>query len=868
MNDEQTIYISPDDDLTTVRERLEQISAKRLTMVIPPQTQLRSHVAWKLLYARARELGKEVIIVSSDPQVRSVAHAVKFKVAHSLETSPATGKVRPRHTGNSGGVKTRTSSPLSSHPSSTKDLNESRNAQNRRGPNTRLPRTRPSEPQRHGDQQRRQQAEIEDSGTFSEGTMTSKISHPSAFDASEKHYSQPYDFRIHPTPAIHPLSDQIEEPDLLLEDYTQAQDIRSAAREGQKHFSETDIAPDTRPEEALPPSNITSQPYTADDLLTNMEDSQAPQTEQNSVVSLEGIDTNEHIIQDVGDIEDLPDSTIEYENDRNESNPPPNSKLTPYTEPEQAIEDEEQDNFPSRSYGVRSRRRSHNLPSTPPTPSSLYPWQIDEDALPPVEERQVPPRSSAPLQARMSSVRSSKKLPLDPTASPQSRTSTDRGPQAPIRSTLRPVQQRLGHGEMRLRTRNRQHAAPEKTHQKALISVLIGIILLLFFTFLLVYYGPTAKIAVSIATQDYSQQVTLTAKVGNQAQAIQAQQFSKDFIKNGIGTATGSREVGTNPAQGIVIFTYNGSSPNGIIIPDGSIITTSGDNPIKFTTTAEVLVPPSNQNKVLPPVSIQAVIAGNDGNVDANTITVIPNNTLNNIAQAQNPPIAVSDLNLSVVNEAPTTGGGAKPIATVTSQDLTNVKNNLLEQLQGDINAWQQKLSNTGAVGTPQITNTLTNGPKVDDIEANGTFSATIKATVTILVVRIADLQTAAIKQLNNTIKNDKSYAGETILTDINPAVTINQLKQISADTNSITLTFNATAQAGPREISKEYIRQLVMGKSVFDARRALITIPKVKKVDITVSPSFIPWVTHWDGHINVSIHADVGAGPHKIGGI
>src|SRR5579883_2209748 len=93
MSDEQTIYISPEDDLTTVRERLEKISSRHVTLVIPSQTQLRSHVAWKLLYARARELGKEVLIVSSDPQVRAVAHAVKFAVAYSLE-SPQPGKRR------------------------------------------------------------------------------------------------------------------------------------------------------------------------------------------------------------------------------------------------------------------------------------------------------------------------------------------------------------------------------------------------------------------------------------------------------------------------------------------------------------------------------------------------------------------------------------------------------------------------------------------------------------------------------------------------------------------------------------------------------------------------------------------------------
>lgn len=870
MSDEQTIYISPDDDLTTVRERLEQIAAQRLTMVIPPQTQLRSHVAWKLLYARTRELGKEVTIVSSDPQVRSVAHAVKFKVAHSLETPPAIGKARPTsrpgRTGSSGGAKTRTSPSPSSRSSSAKAANESHSIHNRRGAsNTQPPRTLSSEPGRHEKHPSRQQEGFEDIETFSEETVTGETPHPLAFGISEKQYGQSYDFRIHPTPAIHPLTDQIEEPDLLLEDYTQAQDILSAAREGQKRLPESAIGSDTQPEQAFPLSSTSSQSAIGDNLLTNFEDSQAPQTGQTNIVSIEeGIDTNEHIIQDVEDVEDLPDSIIdnpiEDGSNKDESVPPPNVQTITDIESEQAKNDEEQDKFPSRSYGVRSRRKSSNLSSTPPKPSTASSWQLDEDALPPIEEHPVPPRSSAPVQPRVSSARSSKKLPLASTASPKSRTSTGRGAQAPIKSTPRLMQQHPGPGVKRSRTR--PQTISNKTHQNVLIAVLIGIILLLFAAYLLVYYGPTANVTVGITTRDYSQQVTLTATIGNQAQ-----QFSQNFIKSGVGTATGSQEVGTNPAQGIVIFTYNGSNPNGIIIPDGSIITTSGDNPIEFATTAEVLVPPSNQNKILPPVSIQAVKPGQDGNVDANSITVIPNSTLNSIAQAQNPPIAVSGLKLSVVNEASTTGGGVKATPAVTNQDLTNVKNNLLQQLQGEINAWQQQLSNTGAVGTPQIATTLTNGPKVNDIEANGTFSGTIRVTATVLVVHTANLQKAAIKQLNDTIKNDKAYAGETILTDMNPEVTISQLKQVAANANSITFTFNAKAQTGPEVITKAYIQQLVMGKPLSDARTVLLNTPKVKTVDITVSPGFMPWITHWDGHINVIIHpAVVGTTSHPDG--
>ncbi len=90
MSDEQTIYIGPQDDLTNVRERLERIPARRVTLVIPSQTLLRALIAWRNLYARAQELGKEVLIISSDPQVRSVAQGAKFKVTSLEELQQST----------------------------------------------------------------------------------------------------------------------------------------------------------------------------------------------------------------------------------------------------------------------------------------------------------------------------------------------------------------------------------------------------------------------------------------------------------------------------------------------------------------------------------------------------------------------------------------------------------------------------------------------------------------------------------------------------------------------------------------------------------------------------------------------------------
>lgn len=855
MSDEQTIYISPEDELTAVRERLEQIPARHLTMVISPQTQLRSHVAWKLLYARARELGKEVVIVSSDPQVRSVAHAVKFKVAHSLESSPAAiGRSRPPsrsgHTSGSGAARTRTSS----HLPSTKATNEPRSIRNQRGTSTMgtTPPTHTPEAERHADPQDRQPTE---------DTTVTEIS-PQTFDAPEQAPSQPYDFHIDTPPAIHPLTDEIEEPDLLLEDYTQAQDIRSAAREGQKHFPETDIAPETRPEKELPPSSTTPQPLIADDLFTYIEeDPQPPHTDESAVISLTGAGIH-HKIEDIKDVSDnIIDSTIEYRGDRDEIVPPASSKPVTYRETEQAIDDDEQDNFPSRTYGVRSRRRSSKLPLLPQTPLTAFTRRFEEDALPPVEERHSKPRSSVPLQLRTPSASSPGKLSPDREARIP-RTNIARGQQAQPKSPPRPVQPRLRSGSTHTGATIRQYAALGINYRKACAAVAIAILLLLV-TYLLLYFGPTAKIIVGIATQDYSKQITFTAKTDNQIPDLKAQQFSKVFLKSGIGTATGNQLVGTNSAQGSVIFTDTGSNPNGIVIPSGSIITTNGDNAIQFATTTEVLVLPSNQNRVPPPVSIQAVKPGNDGNVDAGVITAIPNSTLNSIAQAQIPPIAVSDVNLTVANNAATTGGGAKPTPVVTNQDLSTTQNNLSQQLQSQIQAWQQHLPSTGAVGTPQTTSTLTNAPQVNDIAANGTFSATIKVTATVLFVPTTDLQKAAIQQLNDAIKNDKSHAGDTILSNSNPTVTITQLKQITADANSITFSFNATAKTGSRLITKEYVQSIVKGKSITDTKSALIRIPGVKTVDITISPNFLQWVPSWTGHIDVTIYPVIKAASH-----
>ena len=72
------VYIDTSETITDVRERLACLPQQSIALVVPQPTQLQNIVAWKLLARCVQELGKEVLIVSSDRQIRALAKSVKF----------------------------------------------------------------------------------------------------------------------------------------------------------------------------------------------------------------------------------------------------------------------------------------------------------------------------------------------------------------------------------------------------------------------------------------------------------------------------------------------------------------------------------------------------------------------------------------------------------------------------------------------------------------------------------------------------------------------------------------------------------------------------------------------------------------------
>ena len=224
MADEQIIYLSPEEELTNVRERLEKIPSRRIILVVPGQTQLRSHVSWRLLHARARELNKELLIISSDRQIRSVVKAAGFRVADSLESQPSGRSSRSGRASLGGKTSARLRTPPGKGASSpsTGGLRNRQDAQSAHS----LPPMQPIEPFANHPALG---PKIEDLSSHKDDVPLGRMSSsaPSTFeieDVQDEAYEPPFNYGMSAlAPPVHPINSMTppyeeEEPNLWEED--------------------------------------------------------------------------------------------------------------------------------------------------------------------------------------------------------------------------------------------------------------------------------------------------------------------------------------------------------------------------------------------------------------------------------------------------------------------------------------------------------------------------------------------------------------------------------------------------------------------------------------------------------------------------
>jgi hypothetical protein len=895
MSDEQIVYISPEDDLTNVRERLGRVTSKKVTLVVPNHSQLRSHVAWKLLYSRARDLEKEVLIVSSDPQIRSVALAVNFKVATSLEAA-ASGKSkqvsRPgRPTGSRG----------RSNPSSARSTgkNERRSGVLR---STRHP-TPPASSQ----------------------GMTSKAVRPAEktpkSPPSQPIYGPPTTYPGSSTPPIQPLSpEQLdEEPDLLMEDFNQAQNIRQAAM-GKP--SQPARQPQTRP-------SVPEDPF----LL--MDDSLPPPSlkEQHGSVPRESFATSDYTIQDMAeDVED------DYFSGAGTISSPQTPRPHGWVEP--SPEDEQDLVGPANPRSVRPQRVRKPPAAQPPRRELRETFLGGEDDLPPIEDRPTqvtpplqipkepsrelagpaaqksqpvgdksrpldigtrPPASTQGKRSRPLDVTAQQGLkshpldastmgrrsrPLDATAQPGRKSRPLEGtPQpsstgrksrplegAPHPSSTgrksRPLEPRSNvatPASQRPRSASRfappvtRQAVPSRvprrsaseTNNRWVYLLAMAAIVILLAVGGLVAAGPSADVALTLRTKAYTHDLTIVAQDSKAPDAILVQTQKKTFSKDGTVTATDTKKVGTEPARGFVTFKNSGTQA--AIVPTGTNVATASG--IQFRTEAEPSVLPGNSSGPVPVVAVQP---GEAGNVAGNSITLIPDPSKTTIARASN--IQPGDLKLTVTNEDITRGGGVGNKSAAKKSDIDSASKALHDDLQKDIDTWTKQLAASGVAGTPSQTEQLLNAPEEGKPLDDAKVPVTLNITVTVLYVTNEALQHAAITQLNDFMRKDKGFENARVLEPQGKsAVKLEPTKAPTGDAKSMTMNFKASTLAIPN-LTENDVRSKIAGHTVSDATTALSQLPNVQKVDIKPWPGPVFWLPWWGNRIKVEFIA--GAAP------
>ncbi|GAC1397524.1 MAG: hypothetical protein NVSMB49_03430 [Ktedonobacteraceae bacterium] len=908
MTDDIPIYISPEDDVTSVRERLEKAPNRQVTMVIPAQTQLRSLVAWRVLHADARRMGKDVLVISTDPQIRSLAQAGKFRVAHS-QASSITGKSRPstRPGRSSGTARSKLTSsqarmpvarkPSVQFPPEITDENVGRVRPRENAPRNAdalnswygpLPKDAPVLPNT--------EAPLQPTTT---GNLKGKSTFSPSFDEPEP--GQIYDLHVDPPPALHQVTPNLPQEGSTTywaddADYKQAEDIRNSVQFNDRHLPppvfpgmpKTPQETPTLDEQAqardaavqnntyrttpLPQSPVESVEPNAE-FYPVMDEPFSPLSlsEQRGSAVINGLDTGEHFIHDDAieepvheidsgmHVEDLGEDSGTH---LNTFDMPPIVVDTPHHSWSESLplgQEQQESAGPSRIYKANSPRssRRENRENVPP-PSRRQDLDDPVD-LPPIEERPtviMPPEELAPVSPR-SGTRPRNSLPLDvprtPTANkkPAGKRASQQILSANPRSTTTarpkadiPIRAGTNAGVRRPNAGAPTKKLPEQSSRRSGAVLLLLAILLLLLIGLPAFFVPTADVTLKLPSKDYSHAVMLKA-VSNDLKGSIANAVPSDQLTNDF-VATGTGKATSSAQIGIAPATGFATFTNNgkVLVTIPSGIIITTSNGIVFSTQAEAALDVAGSTTASVLIPIQAQKPGTIGNVPAGSINSLPPDSLNAIVMANK--MSASDLKLSVTNEQATASGGTGNTPAVSQQDIDAAKANLRTTVNKQFNDWlATKVGHGDQSGTLTTTETLENTPTVGQTTSDGTFTEKLKLSVVVLIVRAATLQHAAIAQLNRFVKQDKRLAEYTVVDDAKHPVQVQQVKKTTDGKTTLTLAFTAASKI-VLGINVQHVQSLINGKSIKDARDLLLGLPGVRQVDVRTTPNIGNWTPTW----------------------
>src|SRR5579884_977014 len=911
MAGEQPFYlnISPEENLTDIRERLAQIPNRLIVLIVPRQTRLRNLHSWNLLHHYADDLGKEVWVISDDSPIIEVARRAQFRVG-----SPGGG----RRGSNAGRAAKSAAAQREANSRGTKGISRfhpfsaARQAQVAPRNAERGPRLAPSSPFPPPAPARQEAGEIPISGEDDEPEFADRgpLSAPPVGGQGNR---RDFDFRLASQSPLRPVEATPEpgdeEMDSFPYNYEQSQKIRQAAQQkGEEDDTDVIAGPDTMlspPDRMAPPAEQDAQEETMrrpssplsaplarsaevlDDPYAIPDDFQPlPLSEQRGAAPIHLFDNEEvdslspYAADDTlmqGDIEDLGDDGMD-ELPMAEEAP----ALLPWEEEEADVRPDEQEeevtDLPPIPYRPRSGQLSPAAPDRGTEATAFNPAETEEqeEEIEDQPTRVIRPALSLPdVEATQNAGRASTgeaaaaKPPVVPGTAGRQGGSGPVGLPLPTRASARasatqkrqPAPARSRKPLFSTRRRRRQGWA-----RPLLVAIAV-----LFIAGIILFVVPSADVTVTLAAQSYSWPVVVTASTSqNLAQhtvPLYTISFNSSVTQSGKASGTNTT-VGTAKATGIVQFTNDGSQS--VLIPSGTIVSTA--NNVLFVTDAELLVAAGSTL----PVPVHAQAPGTDGNVAANTITVIPASSLAQIEQAkENQGVTVK---LTVTNPQPTSGGGTGTATTVTKKDVSDLQTKASAQLYQKLQAWLAQQQARGNVLAKQVQEsqlasyeTVKATPAAGQQAASdGTFKETVSLTMPLQFVHAGDLQAQAqaqYQQLSNAktlppgaTRPPQGYepvAGQPV--SLQPKDCASSSKSSTA--NASTLCFTASASVA-QPITAQQVQNLINGRRVDVVRAQLANsktgLPGIKAVKVNVSPGFWPWLPFWTQRITVHFTTDI----------
>jgi serine/threonine protein kinase len=394
-------------------------------------------------------------------------------------------------------------------------------------------------------------------------------------------------------------------------------------------------------------------------------------------------------------------------------------------------------------------------------------------------------------------------------------------------------------------------ASANSNHRGRRIGIIAGISLAVLVCALIAFffYGTNATVTIVVPSQSLSvtrQYTASTDQHTTQQNTIPSQVLSSTASATGTGTATSAVQQGNQVASGTVAFTNKGNTS--LDIPTGTLLSTSGAVAVQFVTTADAFVEPASSSTFPFVVPVQAQLPGLDGNVAANSITIIPPDSLIKIAQSSQIPSAA--VNLTVTNPNAMTGGGASNVPAVSTTDVNFLAQTLQKPLQNEISIWLAKSVSPGDVAGTPMPNVLASStplpeekmmttPAVGQPAPGGKFTGVLRVTVSVQVIRNAAIQTAGTAQLDAAAQHkNPPYV---LVTQLPFTVRVTRSTP-STDGTTLSITVLSSGQIVPQVSTQELSNQLT-GKNKVQAQSFITSgqpgIKGVVSASIVIFPSF-----------------------------